>query len=350
MASITGAQTLVGLDVAGTFATPDAVTQLLPVMNFNQSDNNSVLQSDEIGLAKVFQTDKDLGDINPTLSWSQHISCGTTVWAKPFAVFAGTSGAPSEVTGGQLDYRHRITFNSTLNAKWVTFAILDSSGTTLEWPSVAIDSLTLNYAPLQYLTADFTAQANIRNLSSATNTTAVIGALTAPAVDHLVVAQSDFFALNAQAGGALSSSDKLTNVKSVTVSYSKPQESPRLIKGSAGNGQTRSTGLYNCTVTVVLDALEDHTYYTAAAAGTEYKALIAVEGSQIGTGANRGLTTYFPRLKLIQDPAYNLASTGQNDHVLVFDALAAASNPTGMNDINPYFEFIIPTTSTSLLA
>jgi hypothetical protein len=96
--------------------------------------------------------------------------------------------------------------------------------------------------------------------------------------------------------------------------------------------------------------MEDHTYFTAAAAGTEYKAQIAVEGSQIGTGANRGLTAYFPRMKLITDPGYSLAGTGINEHVLVFDCIGAAANPTGMNDTNPYVEFIIPTTATSLLA
>lgn len=347
MAAITGKQSLLGFKKATTYGTAVAADKLFGVYNFNQSNNNVKLEQNLIGLNKIFQTDMSIGDRDPRLSWSGAIGAMNNF---PYflALFFGTAAAPVEQTGAQNDWMHRLTFSSTLNPQYATFAQLSSSATTFEWAAVAIDTLTLHYA-LDYLKADFTALADIRNLSSATNTSASLGALTAPATDDLVIEQSDYFAINAQAGGALSSSDKLTNVKSVTVSYAKPQSSPRYIKGSAGNGEPLSDANYSCMVSIELGNMADHTWYTAAAAGTEYKAQIAVEGAQIGTGVNRGLTTFFPRLKLIQDPTYDLGSLGHNPHVLNFEAITATANPTGMNSTLPYAQ-VINTVSTNLLA
>ncbi|MCA9811713.1 MAG: hypothetical protein KC483_02500 [Nitrosarchaeum sp.] len=257
-----------------------------------------------------------------------------------FAQFFGTSSTPAEQTGSQSDYLTRLTFNDTLNAKWLTAAFSTSSTTTMEFPSLAVDSFTLNYSPEQYLTADFTSIANNRVIGSSTNTNAILNALTAPSENEIVVEQSDFFAINAQGGGALSGSDKLTSVESVTLTLSKPQQTKALIKGSAGNGQTRATDLYQGQLTVVLDTFADNTYLTAADAGTEYKAMLELEGDQIGTGDNQKFGIYLPRLKLIEEPDYSLTSPGDNPHTLVFDCLVAASNPTGMSSTMPYIEYV----------
>jgi hypothetical protein len=341
MAAITGKETLVGIKMATTYGTAVAVDKLIACDSFSQSRNVEKLMRSPLGLNKLFDTNITQGRATPSISGTTKIGFQNNV-EYLIAQFFGKSTTPAEQTAGQSDYLTRLTFNTVapiLNAKYLTVAMKDTSTTTLEFPAVAIDTLTITIVPNNYISMDFNGLANDRELGSSTNTTAVLNALSAPTENEIVVRESDEFLINAQAGGALTTVTDRKVIEQAVITLTKPQESIPLIKGSSGNGEPTSTGNYTCTLTVTYNTLEDHTWLTAAEAGTEYKAGFVFEGTQIGTGANQGFRLYFPRLQIVDDPEYTATTPGNNKHIVTYTAMQATANPTGMDDKNPYIEY-----------
>ena len=339
MPAITGKETLVGLKMATTYGTAVAVDKLIACDSFTQSRNVEKLMRSPLGLNKLFETNMQQGRASPTIGGTCKVGFQNNV-EYLLAQFFGSATTPAEQTPSQADYLTRLTFNSTLNAKYLTMAMKDTTTETLEFPAVGIDSLTFTIVPNQYVNVDFTGIANIRNLASVTNTTTTMNALTAPLENEIVVRESDEFLINTQGGSALTTVNDRKIIEQAVISFTKPQESIPLIKGSAGNGEPTSTGNYTCTVTITYNTLEDHTWFTAAEAGTEYKARFQFLGSQIGTGSNQTFRMFFPRLQIIDDPEYTATTPGNNKHVVTYTAMQATTNPTGMNAVNPYVEYI----------
>lgn len=341
MAPITGKETLVGIKMATTYGTAVAVDKLLACDSFTQSRNVETLMRSPLGLNKLFDSNMTQGRASPTIGATTKIGFQNNV-EYLLAQFFGKSSTPAEQNAGEGDYLTRLTFNTVapiLNPKYLTVAMKDTSTTTLEFPAVAIDSLTITIVPNNYISMDITGIANDRELSSATNTTTVLNGLTAPLENEIVVRETDEFLINAQAGGALTTVTDRKVIEQVVISFTKPQESIPLIKGSAGNAEPTSTGNYTCTLTVTYNTLEDHTWFTAAESGTEYKASFSFEGTQIGAGDNQGFRMYFPRLQIVTDPEYTATTPGNNKHIVTYTAMPAISNPTGMNDVHPYVEY-----------
>lgn len=342
MAAITGKETLVGLKMATTYGTAVAVDKLIACDSFTQSRNVEQLMRSPLGLNKLFDTNITQGRATPTVGGTTKLGFQNNV-EYILAQFFGKSTTPAEQNVGQADYLTRLTFNTVapiLNPKYLTIAIKDTSTTTLEYPAVAMDNLTFTIVPNAYLSMDFTGLANDRELSSSTNTTTTMNALSAPLENEIVIRESDEFLINAQAGGALTTVTDRKVIEQAVITFTKPQESIPLIKGSAGNGEPTSTGNYTCTLTVTYNTLEDHTWFTAAESGTEYKAKFKFEGSQIGTGANQKFEIFFPRLQIVDDPEYTATTPGNNKHIVTYTAMQATTSPTGMNDTNPYVEYI----------
>jgi len=339
MAPITGKETLVGLKMATTYGTAVAVDKLIACDSFTQSKNVEKLMRSPLGLNKIFDTNVQQGRSSPTVGGTVKVGFQNNI-EYLIAQFFGSATTPSETTPSQADYLSQLTFNSTLNAKYLTMAMKDTTTETLEFPAVGLDSMTFTIIPNQYLNMDFTGMANIRNLASATNTTAVLGALSAPSENEIVVRESDEFLINAQAGGTLTTVTDRKIIEQAVVSFTKPQESIPLIKGSSGNGEPTSTGNYTCTLTITYNTLEDHTWYTAADAGTEYKARFQFTGAQIGSGVNQRFSMFFPRLQIIDDPEYTATTPGNNKHVVTYTVMQATANPTGMSSTNPYVEYV----------
>lgn len=336
-AAITGAQTKLAFKIATTFGTAVATTKLFAVENFNQTVNVAELSSSPIGINFNMLEDKEIGRKDPRLDWTMKLGYNNNA-AFFVAQMMGTAGAPTEVTGGQADWKHTITFNDTLNGKYLTMAELDTDSTTLEWPSVAITDLTFETgSPPNYVMASFSAIADQRVSGSATNTSAVVTALTAPTMDEAVVTEADSFLINVQTGAGLAGGDKL-NITNYSLKLSRPQESIPEIKGAAGNSAPIASDLFSGTLTIQLKSLIDHTYITAWEAGTYYKSKFTFDGAQIGTGTNASWVLYVPRMRLINTPEYNLSSTGLNGPTLTFEILKASANPTGMSSTYPYFE------------
>lgn len=352
MASITGAQTKAGVKIASTWGTAVACGAGNSFAGeISPSFNVSEITSRQIGSGAYMLSSATRGSVIPTVSLTADLgyrnNCDVLL-----AQFMGTSGAPTEVTAGQADYKHTVTFNSTLNAKYVTLAFESSSATVMEFPTCAVTSIGIATTGVPgYL--DFTAEllANTVELSSATNTNATLANCTfTEGVPELVAVDLvDKFRTNNQSAAAVGSGDQY-NITGFNLALNRPQEIIPEIKGSAGNSAPLGTDLFDGTLSVDVKELADHAYYTIWSAETARKALIEIEGTQIGTGTNKRFSIYLPRLVLVTEPQYALTDQGTNTLSMEFRLLKAATAPTGMTGSTyPYFE-IVNGLSTSLLA
>lgn len=346
--SIAGAQTRAGIRVASTFGTAVAcgagnrlVAEITP------SFGVSPLESRAIGSGRFMSENITRGSILPTVSVTGDVGFRNN-FDTIAALILGTDTPSAELTAGQSDYRHRITFNTTLNSRYATIAYETSTSTTHEFPSCACTSLTVRSTSipgfLEY-SADFIA--NTINLSSATNNNAALANVTNTDTELAAADYDDDFWINAQSAGAVGAGNQY-NITGFEFNITRPQEFRPEMKGSAGNSAPVGSGIATSSLNVTVKELANHAYYTVWSGETAQKAAIIVEGTQIGTGSLRTVAIYMPRLLLIQEPQYGLTDAGVNTLSMQFNGAAAAANPTGMQSTFPYFE-IINTLSTTLL-
>ncbi len=349
MASISGMQTNAIVKVASTFGT--AVSggagnkfkgEITP--NFNVD----TLTPRQIGSGVHMIQTATRGNYKPSLSLAMDGGYRNTM-DYILAQFFGTSGTPSEQTASQADYKHTLTFNTTINAKYLTMAYESSSATVIEYPSCATRSVSFNVSDAPGI-LEFGAELIAHNavLSSTTNTNASMASATATDVEVIAFNFDDTFRINTSSGGSLSGSDQY-NITGYNLTLTRPQDFTGEIKAAAGNGAPIPTGLFEGTLQVTVKELADHTYFTYWQNETPLKCRLDIQGTQIGSGVNKAVTIYIPKMILVQEPQYALTSDGVNALTLNFQIVAATSNPTGMSSTYPYVE-IINGLSTSLLA
>lgn len=344
MATITGGNTDAGYKIASTFGTAvqAASGDKLVFDSLTHSTNPAELSYSGKGSGADMLTDAQQGALSPSVSLAMK---GGYENAMPaiLATFLGADSSTLQTDG----YQHRMTHSSTL--AFGTVAFETSSTTVVEYPSAYVSDVTITAqnAP-NYL--DFSANfvCGDRELSTSVNTNANLASATltdGTSTDNIVVDHDDDFWINSDSG-ALDSGD-LVSITRYVLNLSRPKAYTREIKGSSGLSAPLSDGLMTGTLEIELASLADHTYFTAAAAGTTYKSSLTIEGTSYGTD-NRTFAIYLPLMKLIQDPEYNVTEDGNNPHVLRFQLLAASAAPTGMNDTTPYFEFINSKTAAYL--
>ncbi len=349
MAAISGAQTNAIYKIATTFGTAvsgGAGNKLKA--EITPAFNSEILKPRQVGSGASMIQSAPRGNFKPSVNLTMdagYRNCMDFILAQ----FFGTAPAPVEQTGSQGDYKHIITFNPSLNAKFGTLAFETTDGTVMEFPSCATRSigLSLDDAPGIF---EFTAEliANNAVLSGTVNTNASLASATA--TDNEIVAHNldDTFRINLSSGGSLAGGDQY-NIMGYNLQLSRPQEIKGEIRGAAGNSRPRATDLFEGTLSVTVAELADHTYYTYWQNETPLKCALNIQGSQIGSGLNRGITLYLPKMILTQEPQYAPVSPGVNGMTLNFQLIDAVTNPTGMSSRYPYVE-IINQLSASLLA
>ena len=306
---------------------------------YTPSQSVSELTSSPIGTGNQMDVDSQAGAVEYgfSLAGESTFQSGLDI---VMAQFFGTVAAPAEQNASEGDYMHRMTFNSTWNTNYCTYGIETSSTTTHEYATAACTSLSLSSSSVKsYLSWSASFVANDITLASPTNNNAALQACTIADDEKIVVSSTDEFWINAQAGGALSSGDRLA-ITDYSIQLEKPQETAKEVKGADGNGEPVATGLLGATLTITLRANADNTYYTAWDAGTEYKCLFQSIGTTIASGDDKSLTVYTPRMKLINAPDFSNSDVGINPVTLTFKILAASANPTGMNSTLPYAEIV----------
>ena len=341
MASVSGSATDAILKIGSTFGTATTGTtgDKLAFASLTHSLNETVLQADQLGAGIVMTKDATKGNTSPTAEIDMYVGPRNLADLICFA-FMQTAPAPAEETASQGDYRHRLTYTHTISY-WLTLAFDSDASNVVEYPSCTVRRLTLSVDTVPgYVKLVAELLGNKRVITSTTNDTSELLAATVPTDTELfAVGFDDDFQVNAQSGGALSTSDQV-NITSYTLTLERPQEFVGEIKNATGNSEAISTGFLRGTLTVTLKEKADNTWYTANDAETAYKCKLIVEGSPIASGGNRALRVFIPRMKLIQSPEYNITDPGINPMTLTFELFAAESAPTGMDSVYPYFEFV----------
>lgn len=336
MAEITGADTKIALIVAGTFGTPEEVGagDQMEVESLNQSTNPEELSASPIGSGNLMQNDAQQGAVSPSVEIEKIDYFNDAGVAAEAAFWQGES----VMNMGNSAYTHSF-MRSSFNQKWVTIAHQLGSDSSAEFPSCAVTRVQVSYEnPPNYARKSLSFIANARDTDPSVNTNSVLEAATLADTERVVLQPDDEFLINTQGGGGLASPTDRVAITSFVVEYVAEQDFAREIKGTAGLGEPFPSGNppFDTIVTVTFRALEDAEYFDAAEAGTEYKAQLTVTGSLIGGSQYKKWVRCFPRLKIIQDPQYNLTSPSLNPHTVVFKALAASTAPTGMWDVYPY--------------
>ncbi|TXH14218.1 MAG: hypothetical protein E6R03_09690 [Hyphomicrobiaceae bacterium] len=351
MASISGSNTSAAVQVATTWGTGVAAGSGDRFSGeITVSANGTVLESRTIGSGAYMRSNFTRGAYIPTASLTADLgyrnNCDVLI-----AAFMGTAGAPTEVTASQADYKHTITFNSTLNAKYVSFGYTDTNSTSLEFPTAAVRSIGIRSTSVPGY-VDFTAELLGSSIvfPGTTNTYAVVAAttFTEGTPELVAVALEDAYRTNAQSGGSIASGN-LYSITGFDFSMTRPQDLIPEIKGSTGFSAPVSSGVAEGTFNITVKELADQAYYTVWLNETAQKASIDIQGTQIGSGTNKTFKLLLPRLLLVQEPQYAVTGDGVNTLGLNFNIAVAGSNPTGMTSTYPYFE-ITNGLSTSLLA
>ena len=353
MAKIDGSKIKAGVKKAPTWGTAvQATTDDMYVGTITDNQNVQELLPNQIGSGIEMNQTAIRGSIKPTLALG-----GDCRYGGYFPVicsqFFGTTAVATLATG---EYGHTLTYNSTMNATYLTMAFEDTTTTTREYPSVAVSkiSVSTNEIPgiLQY-SADCLADQLV--LSTSTNTNANLANVTL--ADSYVIAHApeDTFRLNVSSAAALGSTstygtNDVVAITSFNLELMRPQEIVGEIRGTAGNGTpVRSGQGIEGTLTVGLRNMEDHAYWTAWGADTVLKADLSIQGPIVNASNNRTFRVRLPGLQLVQEPSHPITSEGNLPLTLTFRVIAPSSAPTGMSSIYPEF-FFINARSTAYLA
>lgn len=349
MASVSGAVTNAIYKIGSTFGTAVSggagnklKAEITP--NFNAE----MLKPRQMGSGVSMIQTATRGNFKPTVKLGMdagYRNCMDNIAAQ----FFGTAGVPSEQTASQGDYKHTLTFNSSLNAKWGTLAFDLATANVMEFPSCATRSLTwtLSDAP-GILNFEAELLANTALTTGTTNTNGSMASATATDVEVIAFASDDQFRLNTNAGSALAGGDQY-NITDWTLNLVRPQEIVGEIRGAAGNGAPIATDLFAGTLSVKVKELADNAFYTYWSNETALKCSLNIQGTQIGSGLNKQVTFYIPKMYLQQEPQYSVTSPGVNGVTMNFIIVGATANPSGMSSTLPYIE-LINNLSTSLLA
>ena len=336
--AVSGSRTNMAVVKAGTWGTAVAAsTTDKYIGELSWALNESVLKARSQGSGLYMPLGFTRGAEKPTVSLTgdAHVH---GVFGKVLAQFMGADSVSAEITGSQGDYRH--TINQAAQSKYLSVAFDTSDTTVLEFPTCSTRSITLSTPSVPgYLQFAAELVADKVELSTAVNTNAVLAAATLGGTEILSPAFDDDFWIDTEASGSLASGDQF-DILSYSLQLNKPQESANEIKGVAGNGTPVETDEMSGTLTITVKELKNHSMFTYFSGETGLKCRFTVEGSQIGTGVNRSLNVYIPRMQLIAAPDYGITSPGKNPVTYTFAISAAASAPTGMSYVYPYFELV----------
>lgn len=346
MTALTGANTDLILKLGSTFATAvqGGAGDKMTVRGFNRGLSPEVLRAAAIGSGLSMDNDAARGSETSRPTFTKDL------WYDGPGNAATTQffGGESLMNMGSGGYMHSWMFNATANLLYATIAARMHSSAAMEYASAAITKLGYGVKTNNYIEQSIEALANDEISTGTVNTAASLLAATLPTVTKKVVPRAaDYFLLNAQAGGALSTSTDAVGILEANVSFDRSQDPAFEIRGASGIGGFIDAGdpPFVASLDILLKNLVDFTYFTAADSATEYKAAIQVQGDLIGGSIYYKYIINFPRLIIVEDIDYGLQNPGFNQPRIKFKPLVASSVPAGMWDIYPHVG-VINTKST----
>lgn len=338
MTQKTGSASTIIAKKATTFGTAVAAStgDKMIVEGLTRTENTAELSTTGIGSGLDMQNDKQTGAVAPVISINKNDFYDDSAEFLEALFFGGAS----VINMGSGGYSHSFLYNATRNAAFATVAF-DGLTSVFEYPSCTPTKLSLSGDnPPNYFKKTIEMLGNKRVTSALggnVNTVALLAASTISDNSKIVIKPEDYFIINNQTGTDVSNGT-IIPIKSIKIDLAVPAQYVPEIKGSAGNGQPVLNGnpTFTGTITIELKNLQDLTWFDAQDGAKEYKAALVITGNLIGGSIYYKKQYFFPRLKVIKDPAYDLNTTAENPSTIVFDCIAATSNPTGMISTLPY--------------
>lgn len=332
---ITGARAKVGAKLSSTWGTAGTISTMdgMEVLNLAWNDSSERLQTTPIGSGDVGLGDVQRGPTSPGWSLEKVMHYND----EGNAIIKSFFGAES-VVAQQSTWAHSWTMNESFNTSFTTLAHQVTTTSIIEYPTSAITRLGFSAATGDYVKMSCDALADQMKLTSQTNSFAILSAANIANNERVVCDASDEFLINVATGSALATPTDRVNVSTFAVEYSREMQHVRECKGAAGNGEPIATGNppFAWTVTITIPRPQNIDFFHQLQQGTEFKAQFTVSGNTIANGIPTKVVWYFPRLKIIDSPAYDFSSPGINPMTVKFEGLVASTIPTGFYDPYPY--------------
>lgn len=336
MASKTGALTRIILAKGTTFGTEVAggANDKVEVSSLSWDESAEALIDMPIGSGQDMVNDSTRGATSPNLTIEKVARFNDAANMAMGILWGGTSF--NVEAGGY--YAHSFIYNGTRNRNYFSAAWDSAAGSTIAMASCTPTKVVEKYGGFpNYLTQTIEAKGDAVTYASSTNTSTTLGTATVADTVRVIAKPSDRFRLNLQTGSALANGDTYS-ITGAEFSFEYPVDYPKEMKGSAGNGPPISTGSEAplvATLSITFRNMDDvhHRLFINSQNDTEYKADFVITGS---TGSYKR-NYFFPRLKIVEDPQYDLTGTGENPVTVKFKSLVASSAPAGMFHGYPYW-------------
>lgn len=339
MASITGANTGLAVTLSGVLDTVVAPGSghKLQVDNINQSKGLTELSESPIGSGLSMQQDSDTGDYKPTVTLTKTVRSDDSANAI-LAAFMGTEAVAVTGTGSI----HSMTHQGASITNFINLGIAPTSTEVIEYINGVCTKVNIKLNPNDYMKMSLDLLFTEQRITGTTFTNANITSSTeVSGRKNFIVRPAHYIRMNAQAGAALAVGDKLSIIEA-EVTLNKEMELVGEIRGLTGYGAPRVSGNppFSAELLLTFKTLADLTYFTAVNAQTEYKADLIVQGDLISGSTYNTFIIMLPRLKIVTDPDYNVASAGENPLKVRFKTLTATAVPSGMTSVYPSVNII----------
>jgi hypothetical protein len=309
-----------------------AANDQIRIRSFDDGGGYEELPRDDIGDANGSAS--DIGAQRRTVTLTGDLYYGANI-SRILSFAFGTSGSP---TGHTSSHLHELTFTDALT-KFTTLVVGKvASAKPYEYASMVCRRLTISGSGSGRMSFDSEWIGGGVSIASSTNTTTTLTALSIPTSTRPAVRLTDAtFRINAQAGGALTSTTDDVQIVGWELNIER-QLAEDFGTGSNLILQPCEEGANSVTMTVDFRSLTATSEaYIAAWDGqevpTEYKADITFESGITPTDSVELTHKYsFPRCHVMPSVA-PVSGTGRIAHRVVFKCLEATAAPTGMTGI-----------------
>lgn len=264
------------------------------------------------------------------------------------AVAMGTAGSPFQ-QAGTTAWKHTLKLKDSLAGLFGTLAI-DKGVSVWEYPSVKVHGFVITAEAGQpaQITFNMIADDLLRSGDeSPTNTT--LASVTYPSTALRLLFDKATFRINAQAGAGLASPTDDVNISRFTLTYNRPLSGLHIL-GQNTITEPTADGIPEVTLEVGIDEYTADAFLNDLRQATAKKADIYFDsGILAGTAINYDFRINLPHL-VPREGSAAVGGPGKIPESITFEAIKAASNPTGMTDRGPlYIEVINQLTTDPLL-
>lgn len=262
-----------------------------------------------------------------------------------WALTLGTGGTSPTQLGTTTAYTNTFEPATNKTGRYATI-VRDKVQMVSEVPGVKFTGFDISFGEAGRAEINWMAVGDLEKSDSTINTATQVSALTFPTLGRRAFLDDATFRMNAQAGGALSASDKLY-VTTIRVRFSQPLDSKH-VSGATTIIEPEENGFPEMTVELEFGRYDSasHAFFAAHRDTTQYKADLTFVGPTLAT-TNYGLLFQLPNLFLPSFGAKMSGGAGQTAPTISLKALSTTAAPTGMTGVTVPMRVVTTGVSTT---